>query len=331
MKLILALAAGVAGTTLATAAFAAPEGFTTRSASYALVANCPGGPLGNVCEPGRSVPIGTFDTFAGTEDYDPTHLGGLTDVYARLPGPGVLSYGSAVAFTVYEDGALTPTLKAGAFTQPTELGRYVTAYSYVSTLAAYHYGGEEAVALPLVGKIDFQISFAPIDYADPFAVGSLPYSFGHLRARLLIGTAEIWKGAALRADDVVCGAAWVMATDSDIMGRGGYASGGATQNLVMTLDATIGCDGNPVVINPGQDFYIYAFLETLAIQGAFTNATNSFHIELAEDTPDAVREALAAGVARIATVPEPGTWAMLVAGFGLVGGVARRRRELTLA
>lgn len=30
-----------------------------------------------------------------------------------------------------------------------------------------------------------------------------------------------------------------------------------------------------------------------------------------------------------ATVPEPGTWAMLIAGFGFVGAALRRRRTIT--
>jgi len=30
-------------------------------------------------------------------------------------------------------------------------------------------------------------------------------------------------------------------------------------------------------------------------------------------------------------VPEPASWAMLIAGFGLVGAVARRRRAATAA
>jgi len=29
-------------------------------------------------------------------------------------------------------------------------------------------------------------------------------------------------------------------------------------------------------------------------------------------------------------VPEPGTWAMLIAGFGLVGAAARRRRQTSV-
>ena len=30
----------------------------------------------------------------------------------------------------------------------------------------------------------------------------------------------------------------------------------------------------------------------------------------------------------LAAVPEPATWAMMLAGFGVVGGLARRRRTL---
>lgn len=35
-------------------------------------------------------------------------------------------------------------------------------------------------------------------------------------------------------------------------------------------------------------------------------------------------------VLRIAAVPEPGTWAMMIAGFGLVGAAMRRRQRFTL-
>ena len=38
---------------------------------------------------------------------------------------------------------------------------------------------------------------------------------------------------------------------------------------------------------------------------------------------------LPALVTPAAAVPEPGTWAMLIAGFGLVGATIRRRRALT--
>jgi hypothetical protein len=41
--------------------------------------------------------------------------------------------------------------------------------------------------------------------------------------------------------------------------------------------------------------------------------------------------ALLDGVSLTQAVPEPATWAMMIAGFGLVGGLARRRRAAVLA
>lgn len=38
-----------------------------------------------------------------------------------------------------------------------------------------------------------------------------------------------------------------------------------------------------------------------------------------------------AGVAQVAAVPEPGTWALLILGFGAVGGAMRRRKSAALA
>ncbi len=44
----------------------------------------------------------------------------------------------------------------------------------------------------------------------------------------------------------------------------------------------------------------------------------------AQNLPELVQDPMVPGV-----VPEPGTWAMLIAGFGFVGVAMRRRRALT--
>lgn len=54
-----------------------------------------------------------------------------------------------------------------------------------------------------------------------------------------------------------------------------------------------------IVLNPGDDW------------GFYINTTDSFN---------------GRGELTISTVPEPQSWALLIAGFGLVGAVARRRR-----
>lgn len=56
---------------------------------------------------------------------------------------------------------------------------------------------------------------------------------------------------------------------------------------------------------------------------------NSSFGEFAGFAPVAVHRNWIRSIAPAAFVPEPGTWAMLIAGFGLVGGVLRRRRALT--
>ncbi|MGL4542109.1 MAG: PEPxxWA-CTERM sorting domain-containing protein, partial [Polymorphobacter sp.] len=81
----------------------------------------------------------------------------------------------------------------------------------------------------------------------------------------------------------------------------------------------------PMMLNPGQSIYIYTYLETYAQRGATVDATNSFHVNLAPGTPPAVAAALQRGLTLHANVPEPSSWAMMIAGFGLVGGAMRRR------
>ena len=46
---------------------------------------------------------------------------------------------------------------------------------------------------------------------------------------------------------------------------------------------------------------------------------------------DATDAALGRGVLTIGSVPEPESWALLIAGFGLVGAMARRRRTVVAA
>ena len=303
--------------------------FTSRSASQALVANCPSGPLGNVCNPNYVFGSNSFPGYTGVEDYHPTQFGFGAESYAILkPTPTSLSNGSAIAFNVLDPGSKLPSLKAGSFTRANELGRYTTSYAFSSVLAAFTYTGAEAQPLSLVGDIDYLLSFAPINYGLPFAPGSFPYSFGQIRGRLVIGSEELYQGTTLQPDAMVCGATGVLASGSGFSGIGGYASGwgGTTHGLNLTLDASTACGGGgPVMINPGDNFYVYAFLETLAIQGAGVNATNSLNIDFAAGTPQSVRDAFAVG-AQAVGVPEPANWALLIVGFGLTGAVMRRRQ-----
>jgi hypothetical protein len=313
-----------------TAPAAAKVLFTSRSASYAVAANCPSGPLGSVCSPGHSVPFGTFPGYPGIEDYAPTHLGVDTFSYARLVPPGeTRGNGSGQAYT--ESGSFLPTLKGIAVTRPNQLGRYATAYAYVSTLYAYNYKGAHAVPLPLIGTISADISFAPIDFTNPLGRFSFPYSYGQVSARFTVGTQALYSGKDLNPSALGCGAPGVLATAGNQAGRGGYASGGVTQHVSFDLNVATGCDGNPLTLHPHDKIYLYAFLDVLALQGGFTDASHSFDISFAPGTPDAVVNTVSADTTRITSVPEPASWSLIVIGFGVTGAAIRRTRRARLA
>ncbi len=68
------------------------------------------------------------------------------------------------------------------------------------------------------------------------------------------------------------------------------------------------------------------FTETFRFTATGTTQVLSF---LAHGTPEGVPPfSLLDGVSLQAAVPEPASWAMLIAGFGLVGAAARRRRAV---
>jgi hypothetical protein len=79
---------------------------------------------------------------------------------------------------------------------------------------------------------------------------------------------------------------------------------GATTNLFLTQQF-----GNPVVYQIGQGG-TFSTVDTLLAQGATTVAFNGSTLTINAVTP----------------VPEPSTIAMMLAGLGLVGSIARRRR-----
>lgn len=331
--LILAASAMAFLPALTAPAMAGP--FTSRSGSTALVATCPSVALGAVCTPGYVLGSNDFGPgVVGTEDYNPNQFGLDSHSYAILrPAPGSLSNGSAIAFSVTDPASDLPVLKTGAFTRQNELGRYATSYSFMSTLSAFTYTGTEALPLSLIGSIDYRLDFAPIDYGNPLGAGSFPGSVGGIKARLVIGTESLYQGVTLSPDALVCGAAGVLASAGAESTYSGYYSGwgGTSQNLSLGLDASTACSGGgPVIIQPGDNFYVYAFLQTLAVQGATVDATNSFHVIFSPDTPQSVIDAFSAG-AQAVGVPEPASWTLLIAGFGLTGAAMRRRRIVSVA
>lgn len=85
-----------------------------------------------------------------------------------------------------------------------------------------------------------------------------------------------------------------------------------------------GC-GTAVVSNANTTVFGNGELHgILKFSGTFTSLTYT-------DTFDEYWHGIQVGIGRAGAVPEPSTWAMLILGFGAVGGAMRQRRKATLA
>jgi hypothetical protein len=74
----------------------------------------------------------------------------------------------------------------------------------------------------------------------------------------------------------------------------------------------------------------FTSLHAFSLSGDFLSGLNTLDLVVHDDgPPTAVRIDDISGTAALAVgVPEPATWAMMIAGFGLAGGAMRRRRAL---
>lgn len=104
-------------------------------------------------------------------------------------------------------------------------------------------------------------------------------------------------------------------TGTDAVASNAARLAGALRSLpgVTSLSA----DGGTAIVNTGINQYFTRYLLTTRVAGEVTYLGNT-------------GQGFTLG-SLTATVPEPATWAMLLAGFGLVGVVSRRRRNVVAA
>jgi hypothetical protein len=118
-----------------------------------------------------------------------------------------------------------------------------------------------------------------------------------------------------------CGSAGVLASSNVSLASATAGSSAVTGSLSSA------CGGGDILLQPGGDYVLFAKMTTLANRGGFLDATNTVTVQLAEDLAPEVRDTLLANIVSARSlVPEPGSWAMLIAGFGLTGTIMRRRR-----
>ncbi len=130
-----------------------------------------------------------------------------------------------------------------------------------------------------------------------------------------------------------CGTAGVLGTATG----GGTLTGGEATLTVTTA----ACSASSLTLAPGQSVLVVAGLQLPVNRGGFADSSATFATRLGDDLAPEVQAQVTAGLASAiaqgapidvigspGSVPEPSSWAMLIAGFGLVGALARRRASV---
>lgn len=127
-----------------------------------------------------------------------------------------------------------------------------------------------------------------------------------------------------------CGEAGILGTGSS---NGTLTGGEATYSAT-----TSACSAGSLFLTPGQEVLVVVGLQLPVNRGGFADSSATFVTKLGDDlTPEqvaAVEQSIASAIsegAAIASVPEPGSWAMMIAGFGLIGATMRRRNAALAA
>jgi hypothetical protein len=219
-----------------------------------------------------------------------------------------------------------PVVKSGAWADDD-----TRVASSIVTYMGFNFGGTEAIPYALDATIDWTGSGAPLRLADIAAGETKVREFG---GEGFGGFTLVLMDAAFvpvfpDANAITsysfyegCGFAGVLGINSVNMttAAAGYSEAG------FTLDTA--CGGGQLMLEPGKDYVLFTFMQTVANRGGVLDATNTIRVKLSETLPEEAKTALRENVVTARSlVPEPASWAMMIAGFGLVGAAVRRQKR----
>jgi len=216
-----------------------------------------------------------------------------------------------------------PIIKSGAWA-----GVDNRVASTITTYMGFAYEGDDAVDYALDALIDWNGSGAPLRDANGGAGEFGGEGIGGFTLWLMDAASFPTIGQIVNLFDFTnglnCDSAGVLGTSFLNLGSAAGPGSGA-----ITLSA--GCDGSQLQLAPGGEYVLISMFQTVANRDGFMDATNTITVQLSETLPDEVRQQIRENVVTARSlVPEPASWAMMIAGFGLVGAVARRKRSVGL-
>lgn len=308
---------------LGATAFAAPAAAQiVGSASVATLRQCDLTAGSAPCDgtgPGQQLSRGTIQYGGGT----------------GLGGWNTLAVGAnrAWSFVAFDAAYDLPTIRAA-----TEAAGNVRMNINTIAFQSYVWGGPVSGDFSITGDLHIvNSSVSAPDGIDPDGAGPLEAELGGIYANGAIYTSYvgIWDPSIIAgltsAEDLFDTLFYAPCGNAGVLGAG-LSSGSLFGGEATYGATTAACSAGSLTLAPGQEVLVVAGLQLPVNRGGFADSSATFVTKLGDDlTPEqiavveqSISSAISQGAA-IASVPEPGSWAMLIAGFGLVGAAMRRR------
>ncbi len=196
-----------------------------------------------------------------------------------------------------------------------------------SGLRSFTYTGDVAIDLALNGMLHYVISKDEIP-GDAPGEGFLNVAFGIMPVSAFDGL-----GPSSTAEEIVSNTTTAFPDCSyGAIAAGGFTSAGTSGENFATISLDTACGGGAIRLNPGDRFVVISTLQAISNRGGFTDASHTFSVtyDTAHTYYAGTHDVVSPDVFRSITsnVPEPGTWAMMILGFGLLGASLRQRQRL---
>lgn len=218
-----------------------------------------------------------------------------------------------------------PVFKSGAWA-----GSNTRVASSLASYMGFRFNGPTGTPYALDALLDWTSSGAPLAYQEMMAGKVQVGEYGGEA----IGNFYLYLIDAAFFPNITSAGDITALAGQFACGSPGVLAGGGQALITPTSgyhEATVtlnsACGGGALTLSNGGNYVLLTTMQTITNRGGFFDATNTVRVQLSKSLPAEVTQTLLANVVTARSlVPEPASWAMLIAGFGLTGAVARRRR-----
>jgi hypothetical protein len=200
----------------------------------------------------------------------------------------ITGFGSGDGSVQYDGPAALPTMRQTVFTSPVSRNG-----STMESWQVYTYGGENPIILPIVADLTYEYSGGE-GGGNGLNQGWFVISLTVWDASMVDVTdfRDFTDEDGIRLVRANCGDEWYFGLpDGAIIANTFYQTDGGPA-APLTLDASIGCDGNDVIVDAGDSFIVATMGQTIADRGGFVDMGHTLAVKFAEDTPPEVLMAL---------------------------------------